>query len=89
MTVAHKVILRQLGVSSDLDDSKLRATGACAIAPGNAVILAYSVFKPDASVDRIISASDGGRMLLSDQKQPFEQFQPKRLVTSVSCNCWI
>jgi len=81
MTVTHKLFLHKLGISSDLDESKPRI---CNVPPSNTAILAYSIFKPDASVDRIISASDSGRKLLSDKKQPLEQFKPKRFVMSVS-----
>lgn len=80
MSVTHKLVLHRLGLS-DLDDS------ICSVAPDNASILAYSVFKPDPNVDRIISASDTGRKLLSDKKQPFDQFKPKRFVMSVSQLC--
>ena len=80
MTVTHKLILHRLGITSDLDETKR----ICSISPNNATVLACSVFKPDASVDRIISASDSGRKLLADKKQPFEQFKPKSLVKSVS-----
>jgi hypothetical protein len=61
------------------DDSKMQV---CTFLAGDANMLACSVWKPDASVDRIIHASDSGRKLLSDKKTPLSQFQPKTLLIS-------
>lgn len=83
MTFPHKIILYRLG-SSSKDDKKL-PSHVCAV--DHVTILASSMFKRDDSVDRILRASEDGRQLLSDKKLPFEQFEPRKLLISVSVNC--
>lgn len=80
MTFPHKIILHRLGISSK-EDKKLQYR-VCAI--DHVTILASSMFKSDDSVERILRASEDGRRLLSDKKLPFEQFEPRRLLISVS-----
>ena len=80
MTFPHKIILHRLGISSK-DDKKLQSR-VCAI--DHVTILASSMFKSDNSVERILRASEDGRRLLSDKKLPFEQFEPRRFLISVS-----
>lgn len=82
MTFPHKIILHRLGISSK--DDKALQSRVCTI--DHATILASSMFKRDDSVDRILRASEDGRRLLSDQKLPFEQFEPRRLLISVSAS---
>jgi hypothetical protein len=89
MTFPHKIILHRLGISQK-DDKSLQSR-ACAV--DHATIMACSLFKEYAYVGWETNPAerytDGRRRLLSDQKLPFEQFQPRRLLISVSTTVFI
>lgn len=84
MTFPHKIILHRLGISQK-DDKPLQSR---AYAVDHAAIMALSLdFGADQWPYETIASgryTEERRRLLSDQKLPFEQFQPRRLVISVS-----
>jgi hypothetical protein len=82
MTFPHKIVLHRLGFGMSQNDDKSLQSRAHNV--DRAAIMACSMFTKDDSVERILHASEDGRRLLSDKKLPFEQFEPRRLLISVS-----
>ena len=88
MTITtHKVLLHRLGLSSDPKEKNRIFQSNAHLMPSenNVTMMACSMFDADdASLKQIISQADQGRKLLSDKKKPFEQFEPRRMMISVS-----